>query len=311
MFSTHPLFAFAAAAQDSGQRVILVTLYAVTGASSRNPGAHLAVSEDGRYVGSLSEGCVEQAIVSEALAALAECRARELRLGQGSPYIDIRLPCGGSIDLLFNELPAGMGHQILDRIEAREPFRLRLPRGQGVVDLLDGGERFGVTCSPAAIAVDHVPPLRLVIFGQGRTVSCLHDTARAVGIETLVCTTEQTLADELAGEGAQPILLRGLGEIPAVPLDRWSACALFFHDHDWDVVLLGPILASDAFHVGAMGSRATHEQRCERLAASGVAAEKIAAIAAPIGLIPSLRDPETLAVSTLAQVVDAYNRAWL
>jgi xanthine dehydrogenase accessory factor len=311
MFNTHQLFAFAAAAQDKGQRVALATLYDVTGASSRNPGAHLAVSEDGCFTGSLSEGCVEQAIVNEALAALADRQPRELRLGQGSPYIDIRLPCGGSIDLLFNELPMGMGQQILDRIEAREAFGLRLPRGEGAVELARGGERFGVIRSAGAIVVDHVPPLRLVIFGQGQTVACLHDLARAIGIATLVVTPEQQLADAMAAQGGGSILLKGLGDIPALPLDRWSACALFFHDHDWDGVLLGPILASDAFHIGAMGSRTTHERRCAMLAATGIAPERIAAIAAPIGLIHSLRDPETLAVSTLVQVVDAYNRAWL
>ena len=261
----------------------LVTLYAVTGGSSRNPGSHLAVCEDGTYEGSLSEGCVEEAIVNEALEALASGRPRELRLGQGSRYIDIRLPCGGSIDLLFNEVPYGLGRKILDSVEAREPFGLRLPRGDTAVEWWKGGKRFGLACSAATVEVSHVPMLRLVIFGQGQTVTCLHDLARTIGIDTLVVTPDRQQEQELRERGGDTILLKGLAAVPALPLDRWSACSLLFHNHDWDPALLGPILASEAFHVGAMGSRQTHAARSAKLAAMGIAADRIAAIAAPIG----------------------------
>lgn len=311
MFNTRQLFAFAADAQDRGQRVVLVTLYAVSGTSSRNPGAHLAVSEDGRYAGALSDGCVEGTIVAEALDVLAHGRVRELRLGQGSPYIDVRLPCGGSVDLLFNELPQGFARQIFARIDRREPFRIGLPRGTGEPVLREGAARFGLALTPDEAEVSHVPPLRLLVLGHGPTVACLHDLAVAAGVETQVVTQDERLAAILRSRNVEPVVLKGLGSTPDLYLDRWSAVTLFFHDHDWEPSLLVPILASDAFFVGAMGSRPTHAQRCARLAELGVPASRIERIVSPIGLIPSLRDPETLAVSTLAQVIDAYNRTWL
>jgi xanthine dehydrogenase accessory factor len=67
-------------------------------------------------------------------------------------------------------------------------------------------------------------------------------------------------------------------------------------------------LHSPAFYVGAMGSRKTHELRLQYLADIGVPAEKSDRMVAPIGLIPSTRDPATLALSTLAQVVESYHR---
>ncbi len=311
MFNTGPIFAFAAAAQQKGLRVVLVTLYAVTGTSSRNPGAHLAVSEDGSYEGSLSDGCVEGAIVSEALDVLAKGIPRELRLGKGSPFIDVRLPCGGSLDLLFNELPEGLGGEIHAAIAAREPFALSLPRGQGRVALRQGSGQFGLSLTDEGADVSHVPPLRLAVLGHGPTVACLHDLALAAGVEVGVVTQDARLAEMLRARRVEPLLLKGVGSTPDLELDRWTAATLFFHDHDWEPSLLLRVLASDAFFVGAMGSRATHAERCARLAEMGVEPGQIARIVAPIGLIPSLRDPEALAISTLAQVTDVYNRTWL
>ena len=67
-------------------------------------------------------------------------------------------------------------------------------------------------------------------------------------------------------------------------------------------------LSSSAFYVGAMGSRQTHALRETYLADIGVPAKERARMVAPIGLIPSTRDPATLALSTLAQVVESYHR---
>lgn len=311
MFNTRPLFAFASEAQASGQRVVLVTLYAVEGTSSRNPGSHLVVREDGQYAGSLSDGCVEGAIASTALEVLADGAPRELRLGQGSPAIDIRLPCGGAIDLLFNVMPDGLGQQVLSQIDRREPFGLFLPRGEGALQLIPGGDRFGLALSDEAAVVSHIPPLLLAIMGHGPTIKGLNDLARGLDIETVVVTQDERLAVRLREAGAEPIVLRGLGSVPELTLDRWTGCALFFHDHEWEPALLGPILASDAFFVGAMGSRKAHADRCARLLQLGFSQNSIDRIVGPIGLIPSMRDPETLAVSVLAQVVDAFNRRWL
>jgi xanthine dehydrogenase accessory factor len=311
MFNTRPLFAFARDAEECGQRVVLVTLYAVEGTSSRNPGAHLVVREDGQYAGSLSDGCVEGAIARTALEVLVGGGSRELRLGRGSAFIDIRLPCGGAIDLMFNELPSGIAACILGRIEAREPFRLSLPRGDGQVELLPDAERFGLALSESHAFVSHVPPLRMAVMGHGPTISRLARLASTLDVEIQLVTQDERLAGDLRAQGFEPVVLKGVGSIPDLHLDRWTACTLFFHDHEWEPPLIGLMLKSDAFFIGAMGSRKTHEERRARLGQAGFAAEDIERIAAPIGLIPSLRDPETLAVSTLAQVIDAYNRAWL
>ena len=85
--------------------------------------------------------------------------------------------------------------------------------------------------------------------------------------------------------------------------DPWSAVILMFHEHDWEIALLAQALASEAFYIGAMGSDRTHALRREALKDAGVSADIIARIKGPIGLIPSMRDANLLALSTLAEIV--------
>ena len=65
-----PIFRFLTEQIEVGRRCVLVTVLAVEGSAMRGPGAHMAVSEDGSFVGSLSGGCIEQAVVAEACDAL-------------------------------------------------------------------------------------------------------------------------------------------------------------------------------------------------------------------------------------------------
>src|SRR3546814_3996525 len=87
----------------------------------------MAVATNGEYVGSFAWGCSESAVVAEALETLAARQSRQVRYGIGSPYFDIRLPCGGGIDLLFTPLPSrNIISSVIARLERREPAALSL-----------------------------------------------------------------------------------------------------------------------------------------------------------------------------------------
>jgi len=161
------------------------------------------------------------------------------------------------------------------------------------------------------VRVNHIPPLRLAIVGHGAGVDALRDIALASAADVLVASPDAEVIARTLAAGAQAELLHTPADALGFSLDHWTAAAMLFHDHDWEPELLAGVLASDAFFVGAMGSRNTHAERCERLRASGVDDARIAGIVAPIGLIPSMRDPETLAISVLAQVIERYNRCFL
>ena len=83
---------FMAEAERRGLRAALVTITGLTGSSSRPVGTLMGVAEDGCFAGSFSGGCIEAAVVAEAVEAIRDGRPRQVRYGAGSPYIDIRLP---------------------------------------------------------------------------------------------------------------------------------------------------------------------------------------------------------------------------
>lgn len=312
MYNPRPIFRFIAEKQAEAKRVALVTVRAVTGSSARSPGTHMAVSEDGSYAGSFTGGCIEAAIVAETQKVFAERLPRAVRYGAGSPYIDIRLPCGGSVDLVFQEVAdPGFGARVDALFESRTAFTIAIMDRGELSCAPSVHERFGLEECAGGFAVHHIPPLRLALFGHATALPFLRDLARACQAEVLIYSPDAALVDASRGLGCEAWTLTMPSAMPELDIDHWTAAALFFHDHDWEPPLLSKLATGPAFFVGAMGSRKTHEARCITLRELGIAESAIERIVSPIGIIPSMRDPETLAVSTLAQIVERYNGEFL
>jgi xanthine dehydrogenase accessory factor len=308
MYNPAPIFEFVKDRQASGQAVVLVTIASATGGSSRNPGTHLAVAADGSMAGSLTGGCIEAAVATEALEVLSQAVPRITRYGQGSRFLDIRLPCGGALDLLFSPITSPrLGRELVDRLRQRQPFRLSIGLADTDVTFLAGSERFAVETSATHFTVNHIPPLRCLIFGQGAAVEMLHQLAVAIGMEAIVHSPDRVQAGRIKNAN----FLASLMTPPPFAADLWTAAVAMFHDHDWEPVILNQLLSSKAFYIGAMGSRSAHAARCAALGALGRSDADLARISAPIGLVPSMRDPETLAVSTLAEIIARFNAGFL
>lgn len=256
----------------------LCTVTAIDGSWSRRRGAQLAVLPDGSTRGSLSDGCLEKALATEALAS---GEARVLRYGQGSPFLDIRLPCGSGIEVMVDPAPdrAALAAARAELL-ARNPADLaigRTPQGPFV-------RRF-------------LPKLRLVVLGSGPEVTALVRLARAQGIDCLVGAP--------AGEPGDVTL--SLGEAPNLPVDPWTAIAVLFHDHEWERSLLPWALGTPAFYVGAQGGRGARETRAAMLAETGWNPED-PRLRSPIGVFAHARTPSVLALSILAEIVAEHER---
>jgi xanthine dehydrogenase accessory factor len=302
------IFRFLTERIGAGQPCALVTVLAVEGSAMRNPGTHMAVAADGSFVGSLSGGCIENAVVAEACDALKAGAARIVRFGAGSPYLDIRLPCGGGLDIHFQPLAeAALPQACLAASEARQPFTLVIaPSGVAFrggwdpapFDPASGTARFG-----------HWPALRLVLIGHGEGPCALAHLALAMGLEVEALSPDERALARLAELGVPATRLERTTNTALLTSDPWTAIAFLFHDHDWELALLQRALELPHFYLGAMGGRRAHAARLDALLAAGVAEQQLAAIHAPIGLFHSSRDPETLALSALAEIVRAYQAA--
>ncbi len=295
---------FLAARGGEGLGTVLVTLTDIIGSSPRAIGAQMAVASDGRYLGSLSGGCVEAAIVAEAMKVLAEGRPRLVRYGAGSPYLDIRLPCGGGIDLLFTPDPDGQVIAgLLAHLDRREAATLCLS-GDGV-SLVTGAAH--PRWQGDTFLLPYAPPLRVVAIGQGEELTALASLAQSFGAEAEAWTPDRRALADLAHWSLPATELTMRSALPAIASDPWTAILFLFHDRDWEEVLLPRALALPAFYIGAVGSRRTQDSRIEMLRDAGVSAALLGRLETSVGLIPATRDPATLALSILSQVAERYH----
>lgn len=306
MIATTPIqiLRFLADRSAEGMETVLVTLVGIEGATSRAIGTQMAVAADGRWLGSFSGGCIEAAVVAEAQEALAEGWGRVVRYGHGSPYIDIRLPCGGGIDLLFTPRPdpaaVAMTLAALDR---RETVALDLSCDGAVL----AREAMPQSWDGHHCTVAYQPHLRIAALGQGEDLMAFARIAAAFGADVIALTPDQDTARTLRGEGIEVTDLVTRTTLPLDASDPWTAIIFLFHGRDWEEYLLPQALERRAFYHGVIGSARSHHARLAALEDAGVPPERIEALRGRIGLIPSTRDPATLALSILAEVVADYN----
>lgn len=298
------IFQFILDASRRGERTALITITGVIGTSSRSAGTHFAISETGASRGSISGGCVEAALVGLGQRSIVSNTPERIRLGAGSPYIDIRLPCGGGLDLqIIPDPDIDVMASACERLEQRQSVNIALnPDGR---IWIEQNARI-VGWSAGSFHVRHDPDLRLVIIGTGAETQALTKLAIAYGAMVEVLSPDQATVDTCVQHGALAWYLTSPSRSPHLRSDSHTAIVMLFHDHDWEIELLAQALTLRPFFIGAMGSRQTHERRLATLREHGVADKLSRRIVAPVGMIRSARDPDTLALSILSQVVDAY-----
>ena len=274
---------FAVRSLMAGCQVALCTLVEIRGGSSRPLGSHMAVADDGRYCGYVSGGCTEAAIAAETLQAIADGNDRFVMLGEGSPFFDIVLPCGGGITVAIHIVRdvtplCSVTARIKNRQAARlsyEPGKQRLSFGADSVRTGWDGDTF---------VTSYRPGVRVVLSGRSLEVEMAASVAKAAGYEVI-------LYDHAASAGFDMSLI-----------DANTAVALLQHDLDLEMPVFEAAFAANPFYIGALGSARTHEKRVERLREIGHSGEAIDRIKAPIGLFGKARDAQSLAVSVIADI---------
>ncbi|WP_277976290.1 XdhC family protein [Pantoea endophytica] len=272
---------FALEALEADSSAVLVTLVEIRGGAARALGAQMVVREDGRYCGYVSGGCVEAAAAYEALQVIASGKDRFVRYGEGSPYLDIVLPCGGGITLAFHRLrDAQQLRNVLELLAKRQPAALRyLPKFQRLASAACA-ETTG--WQDDAFITGYLPKTRVAVYGRSVEALATAAIAQAAGYEVL------------SGEDVQ-----------AQAVDPFTAVILLYHDLDRELPVLLAALRSRPFYIGALGSRRTHATRVEKLLLLGFGEDEIARIKAPIGIFAQARDARTLALSIVADVAAA------
>ncbi|MGO4113907.1 XdhC family protein [Rhizobium ruizarguesonis] len=263
----------------------LATLVDIRGGAARALGAHMAVAADGRFCGYVSGGCVEAAVASEALLAMAQGRDRTVKFGDGSPFFDIVLPCGGGISVAIHVLKdVGALRHVLDRLERRQAAGLAYSPGQQALKPVDPLPR--AQWLEQDFVTVYRPRTRVVLSGQTIEAQAVARLAEDSGYDVIA----------VAPGGVRPV---------ADIIDPFTAVVLLHHELDAEAAILEIALRSPGFYIGALGSTRTHRRRVERLGAMAFRKDDIARIKAPIGMFGPTRDATSLALSVLADVAAA------
>lgn len=280
---------------------VLAVITGVEGPSYRPVGATMAVFDDRQRVGTLSSGCIENDIALHALEALEKGRPVAVRYGRGSPYIDIRLPCGGGLDILLLPRPdrTTLG-RLAERRRQRIPCTLRIGRDDGALSLDETGE---TGWDGAVFRLRLVPDIRFLVFGKGPEAGTFAALVQSAGYPNLLLSPDEETLDHAAAAGCATRHLTAKLFPADLAVDPRTAIVLFFHDHDWEPPILADALPGPAFYIGAQGSRMARDARNRELESLGVGPAALERLRGPIGLLHSARDARTLAISVLAEVL--------
>jgi xanthine dehydrogenase accessory factor len=301
-----------------GDRVALARVVATRRSAPRPVGSKLIVSETGELAGSVSGGCVESEVVEAAREVLGGGEPRLLTFGISDDLaLSVGLPCGGEIDVWIDEPDPELLQQLAEvaRNERRAVFFVDLDDGtQRLVadgdndvadELIRSGHSKVVELHGRRLFADVFgPPPRLFVYGAVDTADALCAAARAVGWRTVVADARSRFATPERLPNADEIIVAWPDEALAqVAPDHTTAIVVLTHDDKFDLPLLTGALRTEAYYIGALGSRRNQERRRERLLDAGVDEPDLERISGPAGLDIGAHTPAETAVSMLAEIM--------
>jgi len=286
---------------EEGQRAALVTLVRIDGSSPRPLGSQIGVTADGRSVGMITGGCAEKAIVAEALRCIENAENEIVRYGDGSPYVDVVLPCGSGIELYI---------EVQSSIEiVREIYTIHKDRELAfmAIDLTELTTSISRTSETAHSNVKFIktysPDYRIYVFGEGTNLASFCTLANAAGMNVEAFSPDEEALNFLKKNNIKGRHIHRKTDLKALSIDNYTAIVTLFHEHEWESSILHAALNSQADYIGALGSRNTHQARLDSLAAMSPTKQSSDVIHGPVGLDIGAQSPNEIAVSIIAEII--------
>ncbi|NKX45858.1 XdhC family protein [Roseicyclus persicicus] len=298
-----------------GKGAVIATVVETWGSAPRAVGAQMVVSGAGEMEGSVSGGCVEGAVVVEAMELVGSGAAKLLDFGvSDEEAFAVGLACGGRIRVLLEPVGGALPVAVLEELVAARAGR----RPVAYVADLDGParridgpaahsdrfrmDRSGVEEDGRTFVHVHNPPLRMLIVGAVHIAQALVPMARLAGYDAIVIDPRPAFGATARFPGTRIVEEWPDEALAELGLDPRTAVVTLTHDPKLDDPAIRAALASDVFYLGCLGSSRTHAKRVARLQEAGFTEDQIARIHAPVGLDIGARGPAEIAVSVLAQV---------
>ena len=312
------------------------------GSAPRPVGSAMIVNEQMQIAGSVSGGCIEGAVVEEALAVLRCGRAKGVEYGiEDEKAWSVGLSCGGKVSVLI-ECHPGVSPRAEDRavwevinqtvkgnkpliwvtdmVSAAAGHLLVSPDGrvqgdigndkrEAIAAALDAYKhRTSRTVEIAGRRMFiHVIPRRdqLLLIGAGHITQHLVALARQLEFETIVIDPRKVFAQNARFD---PLPDQLIGRWPRKVMENWALnedtyAVLLSHDPKIDDPALHRFLRAPVAYIGVLGSKRTHAKRRQRLKDAGFSDEEIDRIRGPVGIPIGSQTPAEIAVSIVAEVI--------
>ena len=321
--------------RKSGHRALLATVVRTWGSSPRPVGSIMALCDSGSVVGSVSGGCIEDDLIdrfTKAYAHAARVGSKDTSTSRGTVFTDLSqipsgppqhvkygitadeahrfgLPCGGTLELLLEFDPAP---------EQLEELVQRLEKGelvQRVTVLATGESHLQASTSPQDLQIDAEklvntfgPEYRMLLIGAGQMTEYLATMAIFNGFAVTVCDPREEYrgAWSVAGVALHSDMPDDV--VRAFTPDRRSCVIALTHDPKLDDLALLEALESDAFYIGAIGSRRNNTARHQRMKEHFEQTDdSLARLRGPIGIYIGSKTPAEIAVSIMAEVLAVKN----
>jgi xanthine dehydrogenase accessory factor len=306
----------------AGKRALLATVVRTWGSSPRPVGSIMALCEDGAVVGSVSGGCIEDDLIYRHTTAHAEAAGKDPQLGfpSGPPTFvkygvtadeahRFGLPCGGTLELLleYDPEPDALGH-LVTALEAGRLMLRQVRLADGRVHLSEAATPQVLQLSDTALVNVFGPEYRMLLIGAGQLTEYLATMALFSGFAVTVCDPREEYRGAWSVAGAKVVSDMPDDTVIAFKPDRRSCVVALTHDPKLDDLALLEALNTDAFYVGAIGSRRNNEARHERMITHfDQTAQSLARLRGPIGIYIGSKTPPEIAVSVMAEILAVKN----
>ncbi len=301
--------------QASGHRLMLATVVKTWGSSPRPVGSMMVLREDGRCIGSVSGGCIEDDLIHRYTRAygdgsIPQSAPELVRYGVTADEAHrFGLPCGGTLELLLEFEPDGAALDALVR---------RLEAGhlvQRTVDCASGAVTLGDASAPEALHFDGVtlsstlgPQYRLLLIGAGSLAEYVATMALFNDFSVTVCDPRIEHLGTWSVDGVAFTTEMPDDAVRALAPDSRTCIVALSHDPKLDDMALLEALHSPAFYVGAIGSRRNAASRRERFMEHFDETEaSLQRLHSPVGLHIGSKTPAEIAVSVMAHILAVKN----
>ncbi|MDD5324942.1 MAG: XdhC family protein [Polaromonas sp.] len=310
-----------------GQHALLATVVRTWGSSPRPVGSIMALREDGVVVGSVSGGCIEDDLIDQYTQAYAAAaapgsagRAEPKKIPSGPPAFikygvtaeeahRFGLPCGGTLELLLEYDPdAAALAQLVESLEAGHLTQRGVRLQDGAVTIAAATQPAALSLSASELVNTFGPEYRMLLIGAGQLTEYLATMALFCGFAVTVCDPREEYRSGWHVAGAKVLSDMPDDVVIAFKPDRRSCVIALTHDPKLDDLALMEALTTDAFYVGAIGSRRNNGMRNQRMAEHfGMSEADLARMRGPIGIYIGSKTPPEIAVSVMAEVLAVKN----